>query len=78
MVVDFVEISTAVKELVVDILDHQHLNGIIDNPTCERIVMWIWQTLTPALPQLDSVRLWETTTSSAMLQRGDKLTGSRV
>jgi 6-pyruvoyl-tetrahydropterin synthase len=34
-----------VRRLVVDRLDHTLLNDLIDNPSAERVVMWIWNEL---------------------------------
>jgi 6-pyruvoyltetrahydropterin/6-carboxytetrahydropterin synthase len=56
---------------VIDVLDHQDLNEFIENPTAERIVMWIWQRLEPRLEGLDELMLWETVTSCAVLRRSD-------
>ena len=71
MVEDFDRIERIVGERVVDVLDHQHLNELVDNPTCENLVLWIWKRLESALPTLDELVLWETATSSAVLRRVD-------
>ena len=71
MIEDFDSIKTAVKQYVLETLDHQTLNDIIENPTAERIVLWIWQTLHPQLASLDELVLWETDSSCAVLRRGD-------
>jgi 6-pyruvoyltetrahydropterin/6-carboxytetrahydropterin synthase len=60
-----------VRANVVDALDHRHLNDIIENPTGENIVLWIWRRLSDALPQLAELTLWETATACAVLRRGD-------
>ena len=46
-------------------LDHHYLNEIdgLDNPTSERLAMWIWARLKPALPLLSEVVVHETCTS---------------
>lgn len=69
MIEDFDTVREVVHRDVLDALDHQHLNEIIENPTCERIVQWIWDRLTPALPGLDELVLWETATSCAVLRK---------
>ena len=71
MVVDFDEIKRVVRELAVDALDHTMLNDVLENPTAERIVSWIWERLDPALPGLDELVLWETANSCAVLRRTD-------
>lgn len=73
MVVDFDVLSQVVRGSIVDALDHRHLNDIIDNPTSENIIAWVWRTLAPQLPQLAELTLWETATACAILRRGDPL-----
>ena len=43
-------------------LDHGVLNELpgLENPTCELLTRWIWDTVLPALPQLTRVTVWET------------------
>jgi len=71
MVLDFEEIKRVVRAEVVDRLDHRTLNDVLENPTAERIVAWIWQRLDPALEGLDELVLWETANSCAVLRRGE-------
>ncbi len=71
MVEDFDTIKTAVHHYVIDVLDHQTLNDLIENPTAERIVLWIWDRLAPYLENLDEIVLWETASSQAVLTRAD-------
>jgi 6-pyruvoyltetrahydropterin/6-carboxytetrahydropterin synthase len=63
-VMDFAEVKAAFQPLY-DQLDHHYLNDIdgLDNPTSERLAMWIWDRLKPALPQLSCVTVHETCTS---------------
>jgi len=70
MVADFDEISAVVKPRVVDRLDHTTLNDLIENPTAERIALWIWDAIAAELPQLAEVAVWETATACA-IARGD-------
>jgi len=58
MVMDFNKIKEAVKNAVVDKLDHTSLNDLLENPTAENIAEWIWEQLEEKLP-LSRVRLWE-------------------
>ncbi|MBV9333652.1 MAG: 6-carboxytetrahydropterin synthase QueD [Candidatus Eremiobacteraeota bacterium] len=71
MVEDFDRIERIVGERVVDALDHQNLNELMENPTAEKIVLWIWKHLEASLPRLDELVLWETQTSCAVLRRSD-------
>lgn len=71
MIEDFAVIKKIVKREIIDLLDHQSLNDVLENPTCERIIEWIWQRLAPVLPGLDELVLWETLTSCAVLRAND-------
>ncbi|MDE2481195.1 MAG: 6-carboxytetrahydropterin synthase QueD [bacterium] len=71
MIEDFDTIKSVVRTHVVDVLDHQHLNEIIENPTAEHIVMWAWRALEPHLRGLDELVLWETANSCAVLRASD-------
>ena len=71
MVEDFDRISRIVEERAIDALDHRHLNDLIDNPTVENVVLWMWERLETGLPRLDEIVLWETATCSATLRRPD-------
>jgi 6-pyruvoyltetrahydropterin/6-carboxytetrahydropterin synthase len=71
MIEDFDEIRRIVKGSVIDVLDHQTLNDFIENPTAERIVLWIWERLESVLSGLDELVLWETSNSCAVLRRSD-------
>ena len=71
MIEDFDVLARIVRREVIDVLDHQSLNEIIENPTCELIVAWIWERLKRALQGLDELVLWETATSCAVLRATD-------
>ena len=71
MIEDFDTIKRIVRTECVDILDHQTLNDLVENPTAERIVLWIWERLQAHLHGLDELVLWETPTSCAVLRRSD-------
>lgn len=71
MVLDFDEIKRIVREHAIEALDHQTLNDVLDNPTAERIVLWIWSRLEPELPGLEELVLWETSNSCAVLRKAD-------
>ena len=63
-IMDFGDIKAAFKPLY-DQLDHHYLNEIdgLDNPTSERLAIWVWQRLKPVLPALSEVVIHETCTS---------------
>ena len=61
---DYAEISQAFKPLW-EQLDHHYLNEIegLENPTSERVALWIWDRLRPTLPLLKEVVVEETCTA---------------
>jgi 6-pyruvoyltetrahydropterin/6-carboxytetrahydropterin synthase len=61
--VDFGDVEKAVKEQVLDLVDHTNLNDRIENPTAENVATWCWNRLAGKLPGLVEVRLWEVATS---------------
>lgn len=64
-VMDFADLKAAVAPTI-DALDHRYLNDLegLDNPTSERIAVWIWERIEPDLPGLASVEVRETCTSA--------------
>lgn len=50
---------------VIDMLDHSFLNDItgLENPTSERIAMWLWERIKPRLPELTMIEIKETTST---------------
>jgi 6-pyruvoyltetrahydropterin/6-carboxytetrahydropterin synthase len=60
MIRDFDEVKRTVWDQVLTTLDHYHLNDIIENPTAENVVVWIWERLRPIVPGLKELKLWET------------------
>jgi 6-pyruvoyltetrahydropterin/6-carboxytetrahydropterin synthase len=65
-VVDFADIERAFAPLY-EQLDHRYLNEVsgLDNPTSERLAVWIWERLAPSLPGLAKISLRETCTAGA-------------
>jgi 6-pyruvoyltetrahydropterin/6-carboxytetrahydropterin synthase len=61
---DFADLAAAFAPLHAE-LDHRYLNEVpgLDNPTSERLAVWIWQRLKPALPDLARVVIHETCSS---------------
>ena len=63
MIMDFGDLKRAVKERVIDLLDHTNLNDRFENPTAEKLGDWIWKQLEQPIPGLYGVRVWETSGS---------------
>jgi 6-pyruvoyltetrahydropterin/6-carboxytetrahydropterin synthase len=63
-VLDFFEIQNALAGLIGQ-LDHHCLNEIggLENPTSENIAIWLWERAKPQLPQLSTIRIYETSDS---------------
>ncbi len=74
-VLDFADIKQAFRPLH-ELLDHHYLNEVegLDNPTSERIAIWLWDRLQPSLPLLSEVVVRETCTSGCRYRgpRGDQ------
>ena len=70
-VMDFAELKQAFQPLY-DRLDHHYLNDIegLENPTSERLAVWIWDRLKPMLPLLSAVTVHETCTSGCRYTGG--------
>jgi 6-pyruvoyltetrahydropterin/6-carboxytetrahydropterin synthase len=72
---DFSVLKKIVNEKVIDILDHQDLNELSlpfsDNPTCERILEWVWgvleETFKPNHYWIQKLTLYEAPESCAEL-----------
>lgn len=60
-VMDFADLRRAFQPLF-DQLDHHCLNQVegLENPTSENLARWIWERLSPGLPQLSKVTVQET------------------
>lgn len=73
MIFDFVKLKEIVKENLLSKLDHSDLNDMFDNPSAERIAVYVWDTLLPLVKRdnccLYEVEVWETKTSG-ILYRG--------
>jgi 6-pyruvoyltetrahydropterin/6-carboxytetrahydropterin synthase len=57
MVADFHDIESQMHPLL-ERVDHHHLNELVENPTAENVVVWMWEQL--VIPGLVSLELWET------------------
>ena len=61
-VIDFADVKAAVEPLIGQ-LDHYYLNDIINNPTVEVQLEWLWERI--QLPGLTELTLFEGLTNSA-------------
>ncbi|HWT06664.1 MAG TPA: 6-carboxytetrahydropterin synthase QueD [Xanthomonadales bacterium] len=71
MVEDFEVVSRVVNAAVINELDHRSLNELMDNPTAENLIVWMWGRLADELPQLAELVLWETPRACAVMKKGD-------
>ncbi len=60
-----------VKRIIIDVLDkidHKLLNDIagLDNPTCEKVAIWLWDNIKPSISLLEKIRLNETPSSGVV------------
>jgi len=70
MVMDFEELRKQVWDYALDRCDHHTLNDFLENPTAENIIVWIWNELSPKIPGLKELVLFETPEYS-VVYRGD-------
>lgn len=70
-VLDFAEVDQAWRPIH-EALDHRYLNDIpgLENPTSERLAIWIWDRLKPALPGLNKIVIRETERSGCVYTGG--------
>jgi len=63
-ILDYSDLKAVVAP-VIDQLDHRLLNEVkgLENPTAEKLVLWLWQRLQPSLPGLSRLELKETPSS---------------
>ncbi|MHC4563442.1 MAG: 6-carboxytetrahydropterin synthase QueD [Planctomycetota bacterium] len=64
-VVDFGEIKRIVGDILDGELDHRNLNEIpgLENSTSERLGEYLWNRITPQLPGLSAITIWESDSS---------------
>lgn len=80
-IVDLVGLDTLVREQIVDVLDHQHLNAAVAEfapgagiPSSENLVVWIRRRLAACLPagtELMAIRVEEDDDLAAEWHQGD-------
>jgi 6-pyruvoyltetrahydropterin/6-carboxytetrahydropterin synthase len=66
-VMDYADMKVAFAS-VFERLDHNYLNDVpgLENPTSERLAMWIWDALKPTLTALSKIVVHETCTSGCV------------
>ena len=66
-IIDFANIKDACKPVIAR-LDHYYLNEIpgLENPTSERLAVWIWRELESSLPLMSAIEVSETCTSGCV------------
>lgn len=74
MVIDFKELKKIVEDKIIRTHDHADLNDLYENPTAEVMVIKMFMVIQESLPRdvhLESVKLWETSTSFAEYRGGN-------
>ena len=77
---DFYELDSLIKNLVIKKLDHSYINELNEfkdiNPTCENIAHWIYKEINQALQssqaQLVKVSLWENNNFKITISENNK------
>lgn len=66
-VADFADIKKVI-EPIVKMVDHKLLNELpgLENPTCEKIAIWLWNKIKEKIPALVKIELHETPTSGVI------------
>ena len=76
MVIDFAELKKIVEDRVIKKLDHSYLNELFEQPTTERVAIWIWEQLSEPLNErgvhLVEIELWETE-ANGVVYRGEEV-----
>ena len=73
MVLDFKELKKIVVDKIIRSHDHADLNELYENPTAEVMVIKMYHVIQESLPKdvrVESVKLWETSTSFAEYRGG--------
>lgn len=69
---DFGDVRDSVEPMLLSELDHRTLNDVpgLENPTSEMLCLWLWRRLSPQLPGLAAVTVFETCTASCTYRGG--------
>jgi 6-pyruvoyltetrahydropterin/6-carboxytetrahydropterin synthase len=70
LAIDFAEMRRAVRERVVDVLDHTYLNETLPVPSAENLAIWSWTRLHEAGLPLKEIWVYETP-GCFVIYRGD-------
>lgn len=68
--IDFMKVKQLVRTHVLDSIDHNDLNLVLENPTAENVIVWMWGRLQPHLTGLKEMQLYETD-DAAVIYRGE-------
>ena len=60
MVFDFLKVKEVFDREIMPSCDHRVLNELMENPTAEHLIAWMWGKLAPSMSGLKELRLWET------------------
>lgn len=60
-ILDYTDLKNGIRPIV-SLLDHKLLNEIpgLENPTAERLIIWLWHKIKPIFPELCRIELNET------------------
>ncbi|ALL08544.1 6-carboxy-5,6,7,8-tetrahydropterin synthase [Pedobacter sp. PACM 27299] len=60
-ILDYTDLKNGIRPIV-SLLDHKLLNEIpgLENPTAERLSIWLWHKIKPIFPELSRIELNET------------------
>jgi len=58
MAFDFLALRRRVEERILSRVRNRYLNEILENPSTERLAIWMWDRLAPDLPLVE-IKLWE-------------------
>jgi 6-pyruvoyltetrahydropterin/6-carboxytetrahydropterin synthase len=68
IVVDFSELASVVRVVILDRYDHQFLNDYFENPTAELLAMNFYKELEAQGLAVSRLTLWETDTCAAIVE----------
>jgi 6-pyruvoyltetrahydropterin/6-carboxytetrahydropterin synthase len=68
-VMDFAVLKK-ILEPIIAMIDHKLLNNVagFENPTCELLAVWLWDSIKKDIPNLKKIELNETPTSGAIYE----------
>ncbi|MCL2625340.1 MAG: 6-carboxytetrahydropterin synthase QueD [Cystobacterineae bacterium] len=69
MVMDFESLRKEIWDKCLVEFDHHCINDILQNPTAENMVLWLWERLGAKFKNLKELVLWETPEYSVKLRK---------